>query len=239
MMAALGRPQPYRLQTSIPQVGLGPLVHKDGGRKAESQHLISLFFCTSILAGLPPHTFGALFLHFFCFCVFRSFFACFSLFFAFFFAFHSRHPQILVSQMLPGEVPRVCLSRPCHPPPSPAASPRHPVRNPAPAPRPPKPFPTCPVPAPAAQPAQLPTGPATKSRACKQLSFRAFVFQRLSQLTFTNGQIEKIRKIKKQRQRKKEREREREGVRASFVVAVDQSSHFFCTLVCFFWIAST
>ena len=238
-MAALGRPQPYRLQTSIPQVGLGPLVHKDGGRKAESQHLISLFFCTSILAGLPPHTFGALFLHFFCFCVFRSFFACFSLFFCIFFCisletssnFSFPDAAWRGSQGLP--VP------PLSPPPSPAASPRHPVRNPAPAPRPPKPFPTCPVPAPAAQPAQLPTGPATKSRACKQLSFRAFVFQRLSQLTFTNGQIEKIRKIKKQRQRKKEREREREGVRASFVVAVDQSSQFFCTLVCFFWIAST
>lgn len=77
-MAALGRPQP-------PQVGLGPLVHKDGGRKAESQHFISLFFCTSILAGLPPHTFGALFLHVFCF-LFR-FLSLFSLVFRIFVAF--------------------------------------------------------------------------------------------------------------------------------------------------------
>ena len=209
--------------------------------KPKASTLFRFFLHFNFGRSTPPHfrrIVFALFFCFFCFfAFFRFFFACFSLFFHIFFAFHSRHPQILVSQMLPGQVPRVCLSRPCHPPPSPAASPRHP--NPAPAPRPPKPFPTCPVPAPAAQPAQLPTGPATKSRACKQLSFRAFVFQRLSQLTFTNGQIEKIRNIKKQRQRKKEREREREGVRASFVVAVDQSSHFFCTLVCFFWIAST
>ena len=237
-MAALGRPQPYRLQTSRPQVGLGPLVHKDGGRKAESQHFISRFFCTSILAGLPPHTFGALFLHFFFFFFFVFFSLVFRFFFSHFFCisletssnFSFPDAAWTGSQGLP--VPPLSP-----PPPSPAASPRHP--NPAPAPRPPKPFPTCPVPAPAAQPAQLPTGPATKSRACKQLSFRAFVFQRLSPLTFTSGQIEKIRNIKKQRQRKKEREREREGVRASFVVAVDQSSHFFCTLVCFFWIAST
>ena len=169
MMAALGRPQPLWLQTSRPQVGLGPLVSKDGGRKAESQRFISLLFLhLNFGRSIPPHFRRIVFACFLLFVsLFVALFACFSHFCRFFFAFHSRHPQILVSQMLPGQVPRVCLSRP-------AASPRHPVRNPAPAPRPPKPFPTCPVPAPAAQP---------KSRACKQLSFRAFVFQRLSQLT--------------------------------------------------------
>ena len=242
-MAALGRPQPYRLQTSRPQVGLGPLVHKDGGRKAESQHFISLFFALQFWQVYPPtlsaHCFCTFFLLFFLvFCFFSLFF--FRLFFALFSHFFCISLETSSNFSFPDAAwtgSQGLPVPPLSPPPSPAASPRHP--NPAPAPRPPKPFPTCPVPAPAAQPAQLPTGPATKSRACKQLSFRAFVFQRLSQLTFTNGQIEKIRNIKKQRQRKKEREREREGVRASFVVAVDQSSHFFCTLVCFFGIAST
>ena len=149
--------------------------------KPKASTLFRFFFALQFWQVYPPTLSAHCFCTFFAFVFFALFSLVFRFFFAFFFAFHSRHPQILVSQMLPGEVPRVCLSRPCHPPPSPAASPRHP--NPAPAPRPPKPFPTCPVPAPAAQPAQLPTGPATKSRACKQLSFRAFVFQRLSQLT--------------------------------------------------------
>ena len=79
-MAALGRPQPYRLQTSRPQVGLGPLVHKDGGRKAESQHFISLFFALQFWQVYPP-TLSA---H--CFCTFFAFvfFALFSLVFRFF-----------------------------------------------------------------------------------------------------------------------------------------------------------
>ena len=210
-MAALGRPQPYRLQTSIPQVGLGPLVHKDGGRKAESQHLISLFFCTSILAGLPPHTFGALFLHFFCFCVFRSFFACFSLFFCIFFAFHSRHPQILVSQMLPGEVPRVCLSRPCHPP---LAS-----RVPA---------PPCPQPRPRSAPTQalphLPR-PRPRSATCPAAYRPSYQIKGMQTVVLSGLRIPTAvsidlyqrtnRKDKKNQETKTEKERERKRARRS------------------------
>ena len=210
--------------------------------KPKASTLFRFFLHFNFGRSTPPHFRRIVFALFFCF---FCFFAFFSLFFRLFFALFSHFFCISLetssnfsfpdaawtgSQGLPVPASRV-PAPPCPQPPPPAPPP--------PTPSPPPPFPTCPVPAPAAQPAQLPTGPATKSRACKQLSFRAFVFQRLSQLTFTNGQIEKIRNIKKQRQRKKEREREREGVRASFVVAVDQSSHFFCTLVCFFWIAST
>ena len=190
-MAALGRPQPYRLQTSIPQVGLGPLVHKDGGRKAESQHFISLFFCTSILAGLPPHTFGALFLHFFCFCVFRSFFACFSLFFCIFFCisletssnFSFPDAAWTGSQGLPVPASRV-------------------------------PAPPCPQPRPRSAPTQaLPHLPRPRPRSATQIKgMQTVVLSGLRiptavsiDLAFTNGQIEKIRKIKKERERKRAR----------------------------------
>ena len=50
----------------------------------------------------------------------------------------------------------------------------------------------------------------------------------------TNRKDKKHQETKTE-EREREREGEREGVRASFVVAVDQSSHFFCTLVCIFF----
>ena len=163
-----------------------------------------------------------------CFCMF---FALFSHIFRFLAAFHSRHPHFLASQMLPGQVPRVCLSHPCHAPPSPAASLRHPVRNPAPTPT--AHAPTCPRPAhpAAARPGQAPQRnlpsclpahlkPATDTNP-RFLSVSIDLYQR------TDRKEKKNQETKREaRKREREREREHEGVRASFFAAVDQSSYF-------------
>ena len=85
-MAALGRPQPYRLQTSRPQVGLGPLEMEEGKPKAST--LFRFFFALQFWQVYPPtlsaHCFCTFFLLFF---VFLLFFAFFSLVFRSFFTF--------------------------------------------------------------------------------------------------------------------------------------------------------
>ena len=86
-MAALGRPQPYRLQTSRPQVGLGPLEMEEGKPKAST--LFRFFFALQFWQVYPPTLSAHCFCTFFAFfsLFYRFFFACFSLFFAFFLHF--------------------------------------------------------------------------------------------------------------------------------------------------------
>ena len=176
------------------------------------------------MAGQPPHTFGALFLH-----------SCCS-FFAYLFTRFSHVVCFFCTSL-------ETSSNPCHAPPSPAPSPRHPVPNPAPAhaphlspalpPSQAKPFPTCPRPRPRSATcpaAYLPTSnpPPTQTPAFS-----------LSHLTCTNGQIEKRRKIKKQRekQEREKREREKESTKESALPFLRQwiNPAIFCTLVCIFF----
>ena len=87
-MAALGRPQPYRLQTSRPQVGLGPRASSPQRWRKESRKpalYFAFFLHFNFGRSTPPHfrrIVFALFLLFFCF--FFVFFALFSLVFRFF-----------------------------------------------------------------------------------------------------------------------------------------------------------
>lgn len=194
-MAALGRPQPYRLQTSRPQVGLGPRASSPQRWRKESRKpalYFASFFALKFWQVYPPTLSAHCFCMFFAFCFafcrsFRLFFAFLSLFFCLSLETSSNFsfPDAAWtgSQGLPVPASRV-------------------------------PAPPCPQPRPRSAPTQaLPHLPRPRPRSATQIKgMQTVVLSGLRiptavsiDLAFTNGQIEKIRKIKKERERKRAR----------------------------------
>ena len=191
---------------------------EEGNPKASA--LISLFFAFQFWQVNPP-TLSA---H--CFCTRVALFSLicshvFRMLFAFF-ALHSRHPQIPVTP--PPRQPR--------PRATPSPTPPPPTRHTCPPPcRPARPSPSPPAPRPGPYLPTSNTHTPARSRMAQSphnatVSNHRFLSVSIDLYQRTDRKDNKNQETKRE-EREREREGEREGVRASFFVAVDQSSHCF------------